>query len=281
MAHLRWSGCSKGSKTLSSWTQGSNYMAFWLTIITQILTQEDWNVVLFNGMEKTSHWAALYFVTLMTFGNYVLFNLLVAILVEGFSAEVSPNLLLAIFSQLSKHTHTHSHTHTLNWHDQVNTNPISVTNQTAQSRQITRVAVFGHTISVAIVLLVFVLSVNIILMIDSIQFRSARSSFWRLNWVVYDWWEWKSIVIFKWWNRWSSIVKLIPSDCVGYWFTSLRHCLSIITWLNEIGLAFFFWLFILGRMIWENTFRIYINISNRHKCMLLAYVPHYFDSPTA
>ncbi|GFY66106.1 voltage-dependent T-type calcium channel subunit alpha-1H [Trichonephila inaurata madagascariensis] len=53
----------------------------------KILTQEDWNVVLFNGMEKTSHWAALYFVALMTFGNYVLFNLLVAILVEGFSAE--------------------------------------------------------------------------------------------------------------------------------------------------------------------------------------------------
>lgn len=49
-------------------------------------------VVLFNGMEKTSHWAALYFVLLMTFGNYVLFNLLVAILVEGFSQEVSSDL---------------------------------------------------------------------------------------------------------------------------------------------------------------------------------------------
>ncbi|KAG8268299.1 low voltage-gated calcium channel activity protein [Homalodisca vitripennis] len=57
------------------------------SIIPFILTQEDWNVVLFNGMEKTSHWAALYFVALMTFGNYVLFNLLVAILVEGFSSE--------------------------------------------------------------------------------------------------------------------------------------------------------------------------------------------------
>ncbi|XP_022256274.1 voltage-dependent T-type calcium channel subunit alpha-1G-like [Limulus polyphemus] len=56
-----------------------------LVTVFQILTQEDWNVVLFNGMEKTSHWAALYFVALMTFGNYVLFNLLVAILVEGFS----------------------------------------------------------------------------------------------------------------------------------------------------------------------------------------------------
>lgn len=56
--------------------------------LQQILTQEDWNVVLFNGMERTTHWAALYFVLLMTFGNYVLFNLLVAILVEGFSQEV-------------------------------------------------------------------------------------------------------------------------------------------------------------------------------------------------
>lgn len=55
----------------------------------QILTQEDWNEVLYNGMSKTSAWAALYFIYLMTFGNYVLFNLLVAILVEGFSSDVS------------------------------------------------------------------------------------------------------------------------------------------------------------------------------------------------
>ena len=54
----------------------------------QVLTQEDWNIVLFLGMQRTSHWAALYFVALMTFGNYVLFNLLVAILVEGFSNQV-------------------------------------------------------------------------------------------------------------------------------------------------------------------------------------------------
>ncbi|MED6295166.1 Voltage-dependent T-type calcium channel subunit alpha-1H, partial [Characodon lateralis] len=56
-----------------------------------ILTQEDWNVVLYNGMASTSPWAALYFVALMTFGNYVLFNLLVAILVEGFQAEGDAN----------------------------------------------------------------------------------------------------------------------------------------------------------------------------------------------
>lgn len=56
----------------------------------QILTQEDWNKVLYNGMASTSSWAALYFIALMTFGNYVLFNLLVAILVEGFQTEVMP-----------------------------------------------------------------------------------------------------------------------------------------------------------------------------------------------
>uniref|UniRef100_A0A915MCL9 Ion transport domain-containing protein n=4 Tax=Meloidogyne TaxID=189290 RepID=A0A915MCL9_MELJA len=55
-----------------------------LRTMDNILTCEDWNMVLFNGMSHTTPWAALYFVTLMTFGNYVLFNLLVAILVEGF-----------------------------------------------------------------------------------------------------------------------------------------------------------------------------------------------------
>uniref|UniRef100_A0A8B9K6U7 Calcium channel, voltage-dependent, T type, alpha 1H subunit b n=1 Tax=Astyanax mexicanus TaxID=7994 RepID=A0A8B9K6U7_ASTMX len=59
-----------------------------IVTVFQILTQEDWNTVLYNGMASTSPWAALYFVALMTFGNYVLFNLLVAILVEGFQAEI-------------------------------------------------------------------------------------------------------------------------------------------------------------------------------------------------
>uniref|UniRef100_A0A4W6BWY4 Calcium channel, voltage-dependent, T type, alpha 1H subunit a n=1 Tax=Lates calcarifer TaxID=8187 RepID=A0A4W6BWY4_LATCA len=64
-----------------------------IVTVFQILTQEDWNVVLYNGMASTSPWAALYFVALMTFGNYVLFNLLVAILVEGFQAEVRMTML--------------------------------------------------------------------------------------------------------------------------------------------------------------------------------------------
>lgn len=72
----------------------------------QILTQEDWNVVLYNGMASTSSWAALYFVALMTFGNYVLFNLLVAILVEGFQAEVRDEEDRGWYGDPPPHLHT-------------------------------------------------------------------------------------------------------------------------------------------------------------------------------
>ena len=55
--------------------------------LLQVLTQEDWNTVMYDGMRATSKWAALYFILLMTIGNYILFNLLVAILVEGFANQ--------------------------------------------------------------------------------------------------------------------------------------------------------------------------------------------------
>ncbi|XP_072916344.1 voltage-dependent T-type calcium channel subunit alpha-1H [Hemitrygon akajei] len=88
-------GCKFSLKTESGDTipDRKNFDSLLWAIVTvfQILTQEDWNVVLYNGMASTSPWAALYFVALMTFGNYVLFNLLVAILVEGFQAEGDAN----------------------------------------------------------------------------------------------------------------------------------------------------------------------------------------------
>ena len=40
---------------------------------------------MYDGMRATSKWAAFYFTALMAIGYYVLFNLLVAILVEGFT----------------------------------------------------------------------------------------------------------------------------------------------------------------------------------------------------
>ncbi|XP_016060755.1 PREDICTED: voltage-dependent T-type calcium channel subunit alpha-1I, partial [Miniopterus natalensis] len=88
-------GCKFSLRTDSGDTipDRKNFDSLLWAIVTvfQILTQEDWNVVLYNGMASTSPWASLYFVALMTFGNYVLFNLLVAILVEGFQAEGDAN----------------------------------------------------------------------------------------------------------------------------------------------------------------------------------------------
>uniref|UniRef100_A0A8C7LFP0 Ion transport domain-containing protein n=1 Tax=Oncorhynchus kisutch TaxID=8019 RepID=A0A8C7LFP0_ONCKI len=85
-------GCKFSLKTDTGDTvpDRKNFDSLLWAIVTvfQILTQEDWNMVLYNGMASTSPCAALYFVALMTFGNYVLFNLLVAILVEGFQAEL-------------------------------------------------------------------------------------------------------------------------------------------------------------------------------------------------
>uniref|UniRef100_A0A3B4D4C3 Ion transport domain-containing protein n=1 Tax=Pygocentrus nattereri TaxID=42514 RepID=A0A3B4D4C3_PYGNA len=94
-------GCKFSLKTDAGDTvpDRKNFDSLLWAIVTvfQILTQEDWNVVLYNGMASTSPLAALYFVALMTFGNYVLFNLLVAILVEGFQAEArQPHSLLTV-----------------------------------------------------------------------------------------------------------------------------------------------------------------------------------------
>ncbi|XP_076136973.1 voltage-dependent T-type calcium channel subunit alpha-1I-like [Alosa pseudoharengus] len=88
-------GCKFSLKTEAGDTvpDRKNFDSLLWAIVTvfQILTQEDWNVVLYNGMASTSPLAALYFVALMTFGNYILFNLLIAILVEGFQAEGDAN----------------------------------------------------------------------------------------------------------------------------------------------------------------------------------------------
>ena len=40
-----------------------------------------------NGMLKVSPYTSIYFISLVTLGNYLIFNLLVAILVDGFSAK--------------------------------------------------------------------------------------------------------------------------------------------------------------------------------------------------
>lgn len=63
---------------------------FWsLVTVFQTLTQEDWNQGMIETAEQTSGFAALYFIFLIVFGNYILFNLFVAIIIDGFAAEAA------------------------------------------------------------------------------------------------------------------------------------------------------------------------------------------------
>ncbi|XP_069011378.1 voltage-dependent T-type calcium channel subunit alpha-1I-like [Embiotoca jacksoni] len=60
-----------------------------MVTVFQLLTQEDWNLVLYNAMASTSPWAALYFIAVIVFGKDVLLNVLVGIVVDKFKATPS------------------------------------------------------------------------------------------------------------------------------------------------------------------------------------------------
>ena len=53
--------------------------------IFQVLTGEDWNAVMYDGMRTTGTWACLYFILLVVIGNYIVLNLFLAILLDNFS----------------------------------------------------------------------------------------------------------------------------------------------------------------------------------------------------
>ncbi|KAG2489238.1 hypothetical protein HYH03_012259 [Edaphochlamys debaryana] len=59
---------------------------FWgLYTVFQLLTQENWNNVMYDGMRSTTPWAGVYFVVTMLAGTYLVFNLFIAILLDNFS----------------------------------------------------------------------------------------------------------------------------------------------------------------------------------------------------
>mmetsp|Transcript_6417 Transcript_6417/g.22602 ORF Transcript_6417/g.22602 Transcript_6417/m.22602 type:complete len:1664 (+) Transcript_6417:339-5330(+) len=60
---------------------------YWSFItIFQILTGENWNTVMYDGMRSTSWLAAFYFLLLVVVGNYIILNLFLAILLDNFAA---------------------------------------------------------------------------------------------------------------------------------------------------------------------------------------------------
>jgi hypothetical protein len=61
---------------------------FWAHVtVFQILTGENWNEVLYNGMHVNGAMAVAYFLLLSVVGNYVILNLFLAILLEQFEQE--------------------------------------------------------------------------------------------------------------------------------------------------------------------------------------------------
>ena len=62
---------------------------FWWGFVTvfQVLTGENWNEVLFDGIKVTGFASVAYFLALTFLGNYVIFNLFLAILLDQFDQE--------------------------------------------------------------------------------------------------------------------------------------------------------------------------------------------------
>ena len=59
---------------------------FWSFItIFQVLTGENWNEVMYDGMREVSTGACVYFIVLVVVGNYIILNLFLAILLDNFA----------------------------------------------------------------------------------------------------------------------------------------------------------------------------------------------------
>lgn len=57
------------------------------------MTEEDWNLVLYDAVAATSPWAFLYFLSIILVGKHVLFNVMVGIVVNAFQATVRQSVL--------------------------------------------------------------------------------------------------------------------------------------------------------------------------------------------
>ena len=68
----------------------SNFDTFGWSLVTvfQIIGGENWNEVMYTGIDGKGWTATIYFVSLFMFGNYVLLNLFLAILLSHFEVEV-------------------------------------------------------------------------------------------------------------------------------------------------------------------------------------------------
>ena len=55
--------------------------------VFQVLSGENWNSVMFDGWRSVGPWAILYYFSLVVFGNFIVLNLFLAILLNNFGGE--------------------------------------------------------------------------------------------------------------------------------------------------------------------------------------------------
>jgi len=85
---FQWTEEDSHGTYLYSSRKNFNNIIWALITIFQTLTFEDWNAGLYDAVKGTgTQWCAMYYVILTLFGNYIMFNLFVAILIDGFASE--------------------------------------------------------------------------------------------------------------------------------------------------------------------------------------------------
>lgn len=67
-------------------TPRGNFDQFHSAFVTvfQLLTLENWQLVLFSGIRSFGGWSVIYFLSWIFIGNFVLLNLFLAILLDSF-----------------------------------------------------------------------------------------------------------------------------------------------------------------------------------------------------
>jgi hypothetical protein len=61
-----------------------DYFLWSFVTVFQILTGENWNAIMYDGIRATSWAAVIYFMALVVVGSFIMFNLFIAILMANF-----------------------------------------------------------------------------------------------------------------------------------------------------------------------------------------------------
>jgi hypothetical protein len=67
---------------------------FWsFTQVFYIITGDNWNVIMYDTMDQAGVWSGVFFIALVLLGQFVLLNLVLAIVLEGASDQMKENYI--------------------------------------------------------------------------------------------------------------------------------------------------------------------------------------------